>query len=136
MPATWTLDAANAAIPKVRQLLVKARRSADRLRDLQANLNDLRIVHGDQVLSPAGVGYGEFAELIQEFNEERERYLALVEDFGTLGVELKDVEQGLVDFRGKVGSREAYLCWRDGEERITHWHELDAGFGGRKPIPM
>ncbi len=134
-PGTWTLDTATAALPEVRRLLKEARALAAALRDLQANLNDLRIVHGDQVLSPAGAGHSEFAVLLAQFQAQRESYLALVGDFGRLGVELKDVEQGLVDFRGMVGTRQAYLCWKDGEAAITHWHELDAGFGGRKPLP-
>lgn len=129
------MASANAALPEVRSLLREARSRASRLRDLQANLNDLRIVHGDQVLSPAGAGHAEFAALLEDFNTEREGYLELVAAFGKLGAELKDVEQGLVDFRGKVGARDAYLCWRDGEDAITHWHELDTGFPGRKPLP-
>ena len=134
-PGTWTLEAANAALPQVRDLLKQARQRAARLRDLSANLNDLRIVHGDQVLSPAGLGHAEFAALLADFQAEREAYLGLVGQFGLLGVELKDVEQGLVDFRGKVGTRDAYLCWKEGEAAVTHWHELDTGFGGRKPMP-
>jgi len=50
-----------------------------------------------------------------------------------LGLEVKSVE-GLVDFRAILEDREVYLCWRFGEEAVTHWHELDAGFDGRKPI--
>ncbi|MEK6985959.1 MAG: DUF2203 domain-containing protein [Candidatus Thermoplasmatota archaeon] len=134
MPESWTVASANAALPEVRRLLGLARASGSRLRDLQAHLNDLRIVHGDQVLSPAGTGYSEFAVLLATFQAERENYLALVADFGRLGVELKDVEQGLVDFRGKVGLRDAFLCWREGEAAVTHWHELESGFAGRRPI--
>jgi hypothetical protein len=133
-PGSWTLASANAALPEVRRLLAQARERAAALRDLQANLNDLRIVHGDQVLSPAGTGHAEFAALLERFNAEREGYLGLVQEFGRLGVELKDVEQGLVDFRGKVGTRDAYLCWKEGEEAVEHWHALDSGFAGRKRL--
>ena len=134
-PGAWTVASANAALPDVRRLLTEARAKASALRDLQANLNDLRIVHGDQVLSPAGLGHAEFADLLAAFNVKREEYLALVARFGRLGVELKDVEQGLVDFRGKVGARDAYLCWKESEETVTHWHELEAGFAGRRKLP-
>ena len=46
----------------------------------------------------------------------------------------KGIEAGLVDFYGLRDDRLVYLCWRLGEERITHWHDLDAGVDGRRPI--
>ncbi len=52
-----------------------------------------------------------------------------------LGCELKDIEQGLIDFRAEMNGREVYLCWKLGEERIDWWHEMDAGFAGRQPLP-
>jgi hypothetical protein len=52
-----------------------------------------------------------------------------------LGVEVK-APDGLVDFRTRLHGRTVNLCWRFGEERITHYHELDSGFAGRRPIPV
>ncbi len=49
------------------------------------------------------------------------------------GIEVKALD-GLVDFRALREGRTVYLCWRWGEERITHWHELDTGFSGRRRI--
>ncbi len=51
-----------------------------------------------------------------------------------LGCVPKDLENGLVDFPARINSREAYLCWRLGEKKITYWHGLTEGFKGRKPI--
>lgn len=51
-----------------------------------------------------------------------------------LGLEVKDINQGLVDFPAQREGRGIYLCWRYDEPRITHWHELDAGFAGRQPL--
>ncbi|RIK46622.1 MAG: DUF2203 domain-containing protein [Chloroflexi bacterium] len=51
-----------------------------------------------------------------------------------VGVEVKDIDTGLVDFPALRGSRVVYLCWRLGEETIGYWHELDAGFAGRQPL--
>jgi hypothetical protein len=51
-----------------------------------------------------------------------------------LGIVIKDVDQGLVDFLGRRDGREIYLCWRHGEDDIAFWHELNGGFGGRRPI--
>lgn len=57
-----------------------------------------------------------------------------VDELLDIGVELKDYASGLLDFVAVHEGREVYLCWRPGEETITHWHELDAGFAGRRPI--
>lgn len=60
---------------------------------------------------------------------------ALLAELVALGVELKDPEAGLVDFRSLRRGREVYLCWRLGEgDRIAWWHDLDAGFAGRRII--
>jgi hypothetical protein len=50
------------------------------------------------------------------------------------GCEVKDVDAGLLDFRSLRDGEVVYLCWRSGEERITHWHTLDSGFAGRQPL--
>ncbi len=52
-----------------------------------------------------------------------------------IGCEFKGFDQGLVDFHGRLGEREILWCWKLGEDRITHWHELEAGFEGRQPLP-
>ena len=52
-----------------------------------------------------------------------------------LGCLVKSVDQGLIDFPHMKEGREVYLCWKHGEEDIFYWHEIDAGFAGRKRIP-
>ena len=52
-----------------------------------------------------------------------------------IGCEFKGFDDGLVDFHGRLDEREILWCWKLGEERITHWHELEAGFAGRQPLP-
>ena len=47
---------------------------------------------------------------------------------------VRDLDEGICDFRARRGGRDVYLCWRVGEERIGWWHELDAGFRGRRPL--
>jgi hypothetical protein len=52
-----------------------------------------------------------------------------------IGCEFKGFDEGLVDFHGRLDGHEILWCWKSGEERITHWHELESGFAGRQPIP-
>ena len=60
---------------------------------------------------------------------------ALLREIAELGVEVKDIDVGLIDFRTRMRGREVYLCWKLGEgDRISYWHDVDAGFRGRKII--
>lgn len=58
---------------------------------------------------------------------------ALVEHLESLGVELRDLEQGLVDFPGERDGRPVWLCWRLAEPSVAYWHPLDEGFSTRQP---
>jgi len=55
-------------------------------------------------------------------------------DLSQRGCEIKDLRSGIVDFPALLNGREVCLCWRLGENAISHWHEVDAGFKGRQPI--
>jgi hypothetical protein len=57
-----------------------------------------------------------------------------LEEIQRLGGTTKDLSLGLVDFPHLREGREVNLCWRYGEERITHWHGLDEGYARRKPL--
>ena len=47
---------------------------------------------------------------------------------------LRDIATGLLDVAALVSGRQVWLCWRLGEARFDHWHELTTGFAGRQPI--
>jgi hypothetical protein len=59
---------------------------------------------------------------------------AAVARIDALGIALRDIESGLIDFPALASGRQIWLCWRLGETDITHWHELEAGFGARRPL--
>lgn len=128
----WSLSRANAALPEVRSILAQARTVQVRVREALDHLEDLRILHGDAV----------DAEAPEEAAHWRAAHAAALEDleaamlkFDAMGVEPKDLDVGLVDFRSRLGELEVYLCWRDGEPEIKWWHSLDGGFARRRPIP-
>lgn len=131
----WTVEEADAALPEVRSLLARGRKHMAELRDVETHLEDLRIVWGDAVLAVACPGHAEFAQYYATFAATREKFQQVLLRFHALGIEVKDVEQGLVDFRGVIGTEPAYLCWKDGEDRVAHWHPLEGGFAARRPIP-
>jgi uncharacterized protein DUF2203 len=53
----------------------------------------------------------------------------------TLGVQIKDIQMGLVDFPSKLLGKNVLLCWRLGEEAVEFYHDLESGYAGRQPIP-
>lgn len=65
--------------------------------------------------------------------QEFERY---VDELSSIGCELKDANIGLVDFIGRHEGRDVFLCWRLGEQQIDYWHEMHAGFSGRRPVAL
>jgi hypothetical protein len=75
------------------------------------------------------------ARLFQQSREEGAKHLKeAFEAIKELGVQVKDLDSGLVDFPTTYRGEEVLLCWRLGEPRIGHWHGLEEGFRGRKPI--
>lgn len=134
-PGDWTLDSARAALPEVKERLAVARRHLAAMRAAEEQLDDLRIVHGEQVLAAASPGHKEFRAYWGSYHEARANLEQAILGLHQMGAEVKSVEEGLVDFRGSIGSTPAYLCWKDGEETVAFWHPLDEGFPGRRPIP-
>ena len=125
----FSLAEADQVLPLVRRIAV----------DIRGEYRAWKQAMVDFELAIAGVQAGgpepDHARALREEVERRAvRVQALVEELGELGCELKDFEAGLVDFYALLDDRLVFLCWRLGEDRITHWHEVDAGFAGRQPI--
>jgi hypothetical protein len=79
------------------------------------------------------VGNGGSAELSRLYAD-FERLDSLVHRVQDIGVQIKDLTTGLMDFPALRGDREVLLCWRHGEESVEFWHDLEAGIAGRQPI--
>ena len=119
----YSLEEANAALPRVAELLVTLRAANERLGDQEA-----RDALGE---AAPGNGGGEPGRTVSEgFLAMREAILELRER----EIVLRDLHRGLVDFPALRDGREIYLCWEEGEAEIGFWHEPDAGFGGRRPL--
>lgn len=85
----------------------------------------------------ARADWGETQELVaarDEVTTHAERINRYLQELEAIGCVFKGFEAGLVDFYSLREDRPIFLCWRLGEARISHWHEIEAGFGGRQPI--
>ena len=128
----FTLEEANRLLIEIRarfERLVEAKREFDRIR---ARMD---------VLGLATSGAGQDNPDVIELRRLQERYNALAEMVSNgvsaihrRGCVIKDLDSGLLDFYSLNGDRMVFLCWKQGEAEVAHWHPLDAGFADRQPI--
>jgi hypothetical protein len=133
MARTFTPEEANRALAEVRPLveeLVRRRRAFVAAADRRGEA--LSAIAGNGGAMPPS----ELAELAEAVEREAtavaEGVLALEE----LGVQVKDLDTGLVDFPARRGDEDVLLCWRLGEPEVAFWHGPDDGFAGRRPLPL
>ena len=70
-----------------------------------------------------------------DFPVEFEELRHIILEISKMGIEVKDLEYGLIDFPAlRSNGEEVFLCWKLDEEKIEFWHSLKSGFGGRQPI--
>ncbi len=119
----YTLEEANAALGWVQDVIASLRSAREGLSDEEAR----------EALAEAGPqnGGGDPGRVVSEaFLQLREALARLQE----AEVVLRDLDRGLVDFPAIRDDREVYLCWVEGEDEISYWHDLEAGFAGREPL--
>jgi hypothetical protein len=124
----FTVDEANAALTVVIPMLEDLQRAKIRLDQISVALSRL---------SPAMRSNGHRENAIQlelELNALAEKLTKGIDEIAAMGIEVKDLNAGLIDFYSLRDGRVVYLCWKLGEDRIRYWHELDTGFAGREPV--
>jgi hypothetical protein len=121
---TFTLDQANKLVPFVAKLLDELTDSRNQLVTAKESLHPMLQRAGGNGGSKGG---NDYVLLLQHFN-------ALLSTFQEWGCELKDIDEGLIDFPSYRDGKLVYLCWKRGEEQIEFWHEIEAGFGGRQRV--
>ncbi len=120
----FSLEDANALLPAVRSLFAQI----DRERAVLKRLAPAAKQASDRANENGGITQGiKYADALTSF-------MVAVQEILSLGVEIKDLEQGLCDFPHWRDGRVVYLCWQRGEDRIEWWHDTDAGFAGRQPL--
>jgi hypothetical protein len=124
----YTPDEANRTLPLVRAIVEDITRLHA---SLSSRVDQLQELDEEYI---AASRREELEALQDEFEKDQERLRDYIEELQKLGVEFKGFELGLVDFPCWKDGREIYLCWKVGEPSVSHWHEVAAGFAGRKPI--
>ena len=124
MPRYFTLLEANETLNLIRPLI-------DEIQTIRQAILKNQPEAWPAIEKSAGNGGNRaLSSMVQDF----ERLDLLVHQIQDLGVLIKDINLGLLDFPALKDGREVYLCWRYGEGEIAYWHEVEAGFAGRQPI--
>jgi len=129
----FTPEEANAALAEVRPLverMVEARRAhvaaLERQEELEGHIRG----------NGGGIPPATLAEAAAEVDAEGRKLTRIVDELGELGVQVKDPDEGLVDFPALRRGETVLLCWKLGEDEIRYWHGLEDGFAGRRPLPL
>jgi hypothetical protein len=130
----FTLEEANALLPTLQIRYEDVRRIVEELRELRDNLVDLRIVWGDALDDPSCDGNAEYQDYKDRFHATEKDMQRVLSQVSELGCEVKDLENGLIDFNARRGDEVVFLCWKAGEDEIVGWHTHDAGYAARRPI--
>lgn len=129
----FTPDEANAALADVRPLverMVEHRRAhvdaLARQEELEARIRG----------NGGGIPPAELADAAAEVEREARALAHVIDELAGRGVQVKDIDTGLVDFPALRHGETVLLCWRLGEDEVGYWHTLEAGFAGRRPLPL
>ena len=132
MERTFTLSEAESLLPVLESLLRSAMQAKALIEQVDGELEALK--------SRIFVNGGTFVNVLAVSRRKDEREKAVqrakdaVAEIDAAGVQVKDLDTGLLDFPCMVGDEIILLCWKLGEQGITHWHNTTEGFAGRKPI--
>lgn len=120
----FTLEEANAALDVIKPIM-------DEIQRIRQDILDNQPEAWPVIEKAAGNGGGQAASLLARSFERLDTLVHQIQDMGVL---LKDLNTGLMDFPAWRENHEVYLCWKYGEQRIEYWHEIDSGFAGRQPL--
>lgn len=129
---TFTLEEAQSLLPVLESLLKRAVEGKRAAEEVETSLSELarRIyISGGMKVDVATV-----ASQRADMEAHLERVRESLAEIDAIGVQVKDIESGLLDFPCRLDDQVVLLCWRMGELAIEHWHTIESGFQGRQPL--
>jgi hypothetical protein len=129
---TFTLDEAQSLLPVLEALLKRAREGKEAAERVESDLGDL----SRRIFLSGGmkVDIVTVARQRAEMEGHLQRVRESIAEIDSIGVQVKDLEAGLLDFPFRLDDQVVLLCWRLGEATIEHWHTVESGYQGRKPV--
>ncbi len=132
MERTFTLEEAHLLLPEVKPLLARAMEEKKGIDGIAEEFRQL----ASHIISAGGceLDVVTLARRKAERDKGVERLKEALAEIDDLGVQVKDLDIGLLDFPCVVDGETILLCWKMGEDHIGYWHGLKEGYAGRKPI--
>ncbi len=129
---TFTMDEAQSLLPVLEALLKRAMDGKREAEEVESKLSDL----SRRIYLSGGmrVNLTEVARQRAEMEAHLQRVRETIAEIDEIGVQVKDLESGLLDFPFRLDEEIVLLCWRMGETTIDHWHTVESGFQGRQPV--
>jgi hypothetical protein len=129
---TFTFEEATTLLPILRALLKRAIEGKRLIEDVEKELQDVK----HRILLSGGllIDIPEMARRRAEGDKALQDIKDALAEIDAIGVQVKDLDIGLLDFPCVVDGEIVLLCWKYGEEKIQFWHGMEEGFRGRKPI--
>jgi hypothetical protein len=129
-----TVQEANALLPQVRLSLNALRELKSTILRIQAQI-EIEELTGSE---PDGkLGFAAQVAIkhqMESIHVQTQAFEQQLELLFQLGAHLKDLDQGLIDFYGRRGTEVVFLCWKEGDDEVNHWHGLQGGFSSRQPL--
>lgn len=129
---TFTLDEAQALLPVLEALLKRAQESKQAA--AMAEMELAALAQKIYLMGGMRVDVAAASRQRAEVDGHLQRAQESVAEIDSIGVQVKDLDTGLLDFPCRVEDEVVLLCWRMGESSIDYWHTLEAGFKGRQPL--
>jgi hypothetical protein len=129
---TFTLDEAQSLLPVLESLLKRAIDSKQAAEEVESKLSEL----GRRIYLSGGmrVNLPDVAGQRAEMEAHLQRVRESISEIDSIGVQVMDLDTGLLDFPFRLDEEIVLLCWRMGETAIEHWHTVESGFQGRQPV--
>ena len=129
----FTPEEANAALAEVGPLVEKM--VAHRLAHIEA-LTRQEELEGRIRGNGGGIPPATLAAAAAEVESEARELARVIDEINEHGAQVKDIDEGLIDFPALSGGETVLLCWKLGEDEIRYWHTLEDGFAGRREVPL
>jgi hypothetical protein len=129
---TFTLDEAQSLLPVLESLVKRAMEGQQSAQSIESDLHELT----QRIYRSGGmrVNTADVAKQRAALEASQQQVRESIAEIDSIGVQVKDLDSGLLDFPCRVEDEVVLLCWRMGETAIQHWHTVDSGFQGRQPV--
>ena len=129
---TFTLDEAQSLLPVLESLLKRAIEGKQLAQQVESGLAEM--VRRIYISGGMRADVTKVALLRAEMEGHVQRVRESIAEIDSIGVQVKDIDAGLLDFPCRLEDEVVLLCWRMGEPAIEHWHPADSGFRDRQPV--